>query len=403
MADRWTSPSDLAAAVRRRWRDGSLLRAYAAGQPFTPLSLRIRGPVVRDLGARLSEVQAWTRRLEAGSRGGAAYTLVTREVGGRAFGRNTIPDRAELDRFAQAWRLLEVDGPAGDVAALDAVLARTREEAPELVPWVVGHPLMAIDAAPAWPRLLATVAWLRRSGGRGLYLRQIDAPGVDTKFIAAHQPILAALLDETLPAGAIRESASRGVEFARRYRFAEPPRLIRVRCDDGFAGLPAGVSEVGWRVEELARLRVFVQTVVIVENLVTYLSWPIPSEGLVVWGSGYASGALLQVPFVRQAPRVVYSGDIDTHGFAILSRLRGAMPQVESVLMDRETLLAHEDRWGQEGAPTRSQLDHLTAPEATLYRDLVEDVYAPALRLEQERLAWPWVSAAIEALDLPPA
>lgn len=401
MADRWTSPSDLAAAVRRRWRDGSLLRAYAAGEPFPALSLRIRGPIVRDIGARLPEVQAWARRLEAGSRGGAAYTLVTREVGGRAFGRNTIPDRAEVVRFEQAWRLLDVEGPEGEVAALDAVLARTREEAPELVPWVVEHPLTAVEAAPAWPRLLATVAWLRGSGGMGLYLRQIDAPGVDTKFIAAHQTVLAALLDATLPAGAIRESASRGAEFARRYRFAEPPRLIRVRCDDGFAGLPPGVSEVGWRVEELARLRVRVQTVVIVENLVTYLAWPIPAGGLVVWGSGYASGALLQVPFVRQAPRVVYSGDLDTHGFAILSMLRRGMPQVESVLMDRATLLAHEDRWGQEGAPTRAQLAHLTAPEASLYRDLVEDVYAPSLRLEQERLAWPWVSAAIDGLDLP--
>ena len=50
MAEGWTSPSDLATAVRRRWRDGSLLRAYAAGEPFPALSLRIRGPVVRDIG-----------------------------------------------------------------------------------------------------------------------------------------------------------------------------------------------------------------------------------------------------------------------------------------------------------------------------------------------------------------
>lgn len=400
MAEGWTSPSDLATAVCRRWRDGSLLRAYAAGEPFPALSLRIRGPVVRDIGSRLPEVQAWVRRLEAGSRGGAAYTVVTKEVGGRAFGRNTLPDRAELHSYEQAWRLLGVDGPEREVAALDAVLALTGAEAPELVPWVADHPLQAIDAAPAWPRLLAAVDWLRRCGGLRLYLRQIDAPGVDTKFIAAHQPILAALLDETLPPEAIREGASRGVEFARRYRFEETPRLVRIRCDEGFAGMPPSVSELGWRVEELARLRVGVQAVVIVENLVTYLSWPVPSEGVVVWGSGYAAGALLRVPFVRDAPQVVYSGDLDTHGFAILSLLRGGVPQVESVLMDRETLLAHEDRWGQESAPTRARLEYLTAPESSLYRDLVEDVYAPSLRLEQERLAWPWVTAAVEALEL---
>jgi hypothetical protein len=66
--------------------------------------------------------------------------------------------------------------------------------------------------------------------------------------------------------------------------------------------------------------------------------------------------------------------------------------------MDRATLLAHRDRWGQESSPTRARLDHLTEAEQTLYQELVEDVYAPSLRLEQERLDWTWVQAAIEPL-----
>ncbi|MDT5095877.1 MAG: hypothetical protein QOH60_5240, partial [Mycobacterium sp.] len=33
------------------------------------------------------------------------------------------------------------------------------------------------------------------------------------------------------------------------------------------------------------------------------------------------------------------------HGFAILDRLRAWLPRARSVLMDRETLLAHRDRW----------------------------------------------------------
>ncbi len=400
VTDRWTTPGDLATQVRRRWRDGSLLRAYAAGEPFPAMSLKVRGPLVRDLGTRLADVQAWARRLADGSRAGRAYTLVTREVGGRDFGRNVLPDRAVLDSYEQAWRLLGVDGPAGEVATYDGVLAVTRTQAPELVAWVCAHPLEAIEAAPVWPRLLLAVDWLRRRGGLGLYLRQIEAPGVDTKFVAAHQRVLAALLDEVLPATAIQQRYSRGSDFAARYGFAEPPRLVRVRCADGFAGLPRGISEIGWRAEELAGLRVSVQTVVVVENLVTYLSWPVPAQGLVVWGSGYAARALMGVPFVRQAPRVLYSGDLDTHGFAILSLLRGAIPQVESVLMDRETLLAHRDRWGAEAAPTHARLEYLSTAEAALYRDLVEDVYAPALRLEQERLAWAWVKAAIDRLGI---
>lgn len=41
------------------------------------------------------------------------------------------------------------------------------------------------------------------------------------------------------------------------------------------------------------------------------------------------------------------------------------------MLMDRETLLAHRDRWGTEERPARSALTRLTAEEADLYAELV--------------------------------
>lgn len=106
---------------------------------------------------------------------------------------------------------------------------------------------------------------------------------------------------------------------------------------------------------------------------------------------------------VRDAPDVTYSGDLDTPGFAILNLLRGLVRQTASLLMDRETLLRHRERWGTESSPTRARLANLTDAEQVLYKELVEDVYAPSLRLEQERLDWDWVegpwpiSASIEA------
>ncbi len=70
---------------------------------------------------------------------------------------------------------------------------------------------------------------------------------------------------------------------------------------------------------------------------------------------------------------VVYWGDIDTHGFAILDRLRAWLPEARSVLMDQETLLAHRDRWVTEDRPARSALTRLTVDEwGGLYTDLVE-------------------------------
>ncbi len=389
----WTTPEDITARVRRRWVDGSLLSAYVAGRPCPVVEVPIRGPSAGEITADLGRVQAWNRALVKGSRAGGAYTLTMRAVGGRAVGRNELPARAAVSTFEQAWRVL---GVLPEVGRLDQVVALTEGTDPDLMPWVAEHAARAIELASEWPGVLDAVWWLAGHGGRGLYVRQIEAPGVDTKFVARHRGVIAALLDLTVPADRVAEDASRGDGFARRYGFEEPPRLVRMRFDQGFTGLPGPIGEVALRLDEMARVHVAVQHVVVVENEVTYLSVEVPREGVVIWGAGYYAGRLARVPWVREAPRVSYSGDLDTHGFAILNTLRAGVRQTRSFLMDRPTLLAHRDRWGSESSPTRARLDHLQAAEQALYTDLVEDVYAPSLRLEQERLAWSWVVDAME-------
>lgn len=397
----WTTVEDIRAKVRRRWSDGGLPTAYVRGEDCPLIEIPLRGPRAGEVGAELARVRSWKAELEKGSAGGRAFTLDTRAIGGRLVGRNELPARARVDTYAAAWRLL---GVAAEVQALDDVVASTRVRAPELVDWVARHPLSVIPLAAQWDRLLAAARWLASSGGQGRYLRQIDVPGVDTKFVERHCGVLAGLLDELLPPERVDARHTRGAGFAPRYGFAEPVALIHVRCGEGFAGLPRGVSEVAWRAGELARLRVGVRHVVIIENLVTYLSVPVPADGVVIWGSGYAVARLGRYPWIGSASRVSYSGDLDTHGFAILSMLRGQLSRtgpvrVESVLMDRTTLLAHRDRWGREGTPTRARLDHLTGEEQSLYADLVEDVYAPAVRLEQERIDWGYAIAAMDWAD----
>ncbi len=88
-------------------------------------------------------------------------------------------------------------------------------------------------------------------------------------------------------------------------------------------------------------------------------------------------------------------GDLDTRGFAILNQLRAWLPQTRSFLMDRQTLVEHRDRWGREPAPTAARLDRLTPDEGALYVDLVADRMGEAVRLEQERLDWSWVTARL--------
>ena len=67
--------------------------------------------------------------------------------------------------------------------------------------------------------------------------------------------------------------------------------------------------------------------------------------------------------------------------------------------MDRTTLLAHRPLWGREDTPTRRELSRLYPDEASLYDELRQDRIAPALRLEQERIGYAWVQAALAGYE----
>jgi hypothetical protein len=92
---------------------------------------------------------------------------------------------------------------------------------------------------------------------------------------------------------------------------------------------------------------------------------------------------------------IVYWGDIDTHGFDILNRLRGRFKSVRSMLMDADTVLAHTERWVVEPTPTSRALPYLAADEGSLYRDLVEGLHGPNIRLEQERVRFSLLHQAL--------
>ena len=79
----WTTASDIAARVRRRWDDGSILRALAAAAPFPVVDVPLRGPRSSAIGDDIEAVRFWIAALEAGSRGGTRYALRYAPIGGR--------------------------------------------------------------------------------------------------------------------------------------------------------------------------------------------------------------------------------------------------------------------------------------------------------------------------------
>ena len=95
---------------------------------------------------------------------------------------------------------------------------------------------------------------------------------------------------------------------------------------------------------------------------------------------------------------IYYCGDIDTHGFAILDQLRAQLSHVQSLLMDRATLLAHASQWGEEPQPLLRDLPRLTDEERALFDELRDNRLRARLRLEQERIGFGWLQQALAAL-----
>ncbi|MDE3205658.1 MAG: DUF2220 domain-containing protein [Acidobacteriota bacterium] len=170
--------------------------------------------------------------------------------------------------------------------------------------------------------------------------------------------------------------------FTRPARLLDKPTYTRFRTPDGG---PVGYTEMTVRTDELAARPPGISTVFVVENEVTHLAFPSVPDAIVVFGSGFALGGMATLPWLPDK-EIVYWGDIDTHGFDILNRLRSRLPSVRSILMDHRTLLAHREQWVTEPVPTNRLLPHLTVDEQALYQDLVEGTFGPALRLKQERV-----------------
>ncbi|ROZ63643.1 Wadjet anti-phage system protein JetD domain-containing protein [Ramlibacter sp. WS9] len=396
MSAAWTHPVDLRAQVLRLWDQGRLLACLVdEGSTQFPLRMALRCPDSADCTSRFDEVRAWSQGLQQGAMEG--YRLAIREWKHPVLGRNALPQQAWIDSLDDALRLA---GKASEARRFATLLAATRKRQPVLVPWLARRPLQALALSQEWTRLLDVVAWLQACPRPGIYLRQVDVAGVDSKFIEQHRAVLAELLDLALPAQAFDAGAAGLANFARRYGFRDKPVRIRFRLLDPRRSLlgTGGGEDITLDADSFAQLRPGASRVFITENEINFLAFPAALDSLVIFGAGYGLETLADIPWLHDK-EVHYWGDIDTHGFAILDELRSGLPHARSFLMDRQTLMTHEAHWTDEQRPAVRELEHLAADERTLYDDLRRQRLIPRqLRLEQERVGFGHLLTALATL-----
>lgn len=252
--------------------------------------------------------------------------------------------------------------------------------------------VLADYSAEDFERLVLLLTWLEDNAASNLYLRQLPVLGLDTKWIGQRTRVVADLVCALVDG---REES----DFHKLCGLRKPPDRIRIRvlCPE-LRERVAGLRDIEAPVEELASLPLAPLVCLIVENLETGLAVPDMPGVVCIMKLGNAVALLSQLGWLQNT-RVVYWGDIDTHGYAILDRARRILPQLQSILMDEATLLAHLALCGRESAQCPDiELEQLTPEERHVYRGLRVDAWGERLRLEQERLPWDTAVAVLKTV-----
>ncbi len=372
-------PADVRALLRRRFdnRHRDWFDAPGAGAEW-PLTIPLGVPTEQAALGRLDAALAWVRTWQSW-RGPGSLQWTERQW--RTLGTQRVPE------------LLRLDGPRDVAAWLDeqARWDRACLRQAELVRRWPGlmdglgrqFSVLADYPEPDFDRLTATLDWLARHPDSGLYLRQLPIPGLDTKWVEGRTAVLAELLCR------VTDRTDIPGDFPTLCGLRRPPPRVRMRVlDPALRARVGGLGDLTVPIDDLERLDFAPRHVVIVENLQTGLALDDLPSTVAFMALGYGVDTIARLHWLRNAD-CLYWGDIDTHGFSILSRLRAQLPAVRSMLMDEATLLAHRPLWTSEASQhAASELPHLDPAEQAVYRTLKLHALGPSVRLEQERIAW---------------
>ncbi len=390
MTNQWTTAADLKKQLLRYWERGEILRSRLRDEPLFPLKLRLRRPTSREISAHFDEVRLWINQISKLE----DYDIQWKEIRHHIHGRNSLPQAVCVPDESTALKLI---GRSKQAAIFQKLSDTTLQAFPELKSWLIKRPHKMLQHAGHWQQLLQVLSYFQQYPRSGLYLRQLDIAGVDTKFIEQHRGLLSEMLDLILPEDVVNSDAIGIKGFNLRYGLKDEPTLVRFRLLDPQQALH-GLTDISIPADQFAELDLPASTVFITENKINGLAFPQMAGALVIFGLGYGLDRLKECVWLKNK-KIVYWGDIDTHGFRILNQLRKAFPRASSLLMDKPTLMEHRPLWVQETPNQHSmiELPRLTLEEQQLYDDLRYDRIAEAIRLEQERIPFGWVNKILNS------
>jgi Uncharacterized protein conserved in bacteria C-term(DUF2220)/Uncharacterized protein conserved in bacteria N-term (DUF3322)/Putative exonuclease SbcCD, C subunit len=187
--------------------------------------------------------------------------------------------------------------------------------------------------------LLAATTWFRANPRSGLTVRSVPVPGMHTKWLARHRSMVIACRGTLTDPGESAEPPEDpdpadipdGDLDALGLR-PLPREISIVIADPVLRAATGGLRQITAPVNELAALQIQPDTILIVENKEPAVTWSDTTGLVVIHSLGNHLDVLSLLPWICPDSRW-YWGDLDRHGFTLLSCARTVVPQLESLLM----------------------------------------------------------------------
>lgn len=371
------------------WETQKLFRSELRGEKLFPLNIRFGEFRAKKALNEFASFKEELLHLREMTEEGQGCTIKWKDVSTHSLGIQQVP---ESICFLSAEDLCFSIGKLSDFKQWRKLVKIILDEQVLLRPWLEKYPLKTLELAEDWNKILAIIAYFQTHPNPMRYIRQLEISGVDSKYIENHKPILRSLLDYCLPR--VDGTFER---FECRFGLLYDEPLIRFRILDKEIAKRYPFKDLSIPYSELMQSKLPCSRVFITENKINGLSFPEIPDSIVVFGMGYSVNLLKDWEWLKDK-EIFYWGDIDTHGFSILSGFRKFFKNTKSLLMDEETLLTFRSMWVQELEEQRflNPLDFLTQEEQAVFNLLKTDSVGIRVRLEQERIPYGWVRDALQ-------
>lgn len=395
------TPAEIKKKVLRLWDSGRFISAWCCNKNIFPVNISFG----KTGGSTISENFIDTRNSisvlsdSAKDKTGSGYSIEYKTVSHRQLGRQNIPCRIFIETEDD---FLKLCGKKKEFDNFRKAYVHTQEKIPHLCRFMQDKPMQVIDNLSIWDKLIPVCLYFINNPKPGLYIRQIVIPGIDTKFIEANKKIIADILIYLDPVGWGSDPiplSNHGFEKHFGLLFDEPLIRFRILDRDLFIN---DISDLTLPLSQFSSIDIKAEIIFITENKINGLAFPMTKKSIVIFGLGYGIQALRQIPWMQNR-QVFYWGDIDTHGFSILSTTKNILPGCRSMLMDEETLNAHMQSCVREPDSKRftGELSFLNEEEKAFFEKLKSNNFGENLRLEQELVGFDYLKKWLsdEGLD----